>query len=335
MPHMSPAHQAMRMVELCGPDGLKPATVPIPQVGPNGVRIRVVVAGVSFPDALMARGLYQDSPDLPFTPGFEVAGVVEEAPDHSGLAAGDRVGAFLPTAGGFAEVALAQPEYVFKLPEAVTFETAAAATVNYQTAYFALATRGRLRAGETMLIHGAGGGTGTAAIQVGAALGARVIAVVGNDAKRRVATEAGAEHVVTLDTDWAGAVKELTGGHGVELAFDPVGGERFDETLRLLRPEGRVLIIGFAGGEVQRVAAHRLLLRNVDAVGVAWGARLKQEPWLARQVADAVIGLLVANKVRPIIGGRYSLTAAPAALRALEQRRATGKLVLNVGGANA
>src|SRR3954454_10504719 len=255
--------RAIQIVELSGPESaLK--LVYIQEAGGDGVVIDVRAAGVSFPEVLQTRGAYQVKPELPFVPGSEVAGIVKAA--SHGFEAGDRVAAF-PMLGGFAEVAVAPAHFTFRLPEALDFAQGAGLILNYHTAYFSLVNRGRLSAGETVLVHGAAGGVGTATLQVAKGLGARTIAVVSSDAKEAVAREAGADEVVRAD-GFKDAVKELG---GADVIVDPVGGDRFTDSLRSLREEGRCVVVGFTGGSIPEVKVNRLLLKNIEVVGAGWG----------------------------------------------------------------
>jgi NADPH2:quinone reductase len=322
--------RAVQVTELSGPDGLAVVEVDEPEAG-DGVVVDVRAAGVSYPDLLLSRGLYQMKPDVPFVLGSEVAGVVREAGAGSGFAAGDRVAAF--TFGAFAEVAQAGTDLTFRLPEGLDFTQGAGLVMNYHTAHFALARRARLEAGETVLVHGAAGGVGTAALQVAAALGARTIATVSTDAKERVAREAGADEVVRSDGDWRAEARELTAGRGVDVVYDPVGGERFAESVRALAPEGRLVVIGFVEGSIPEIAVNRLLLRNVGVLGAAWGHFAFERPEYLREVGAELERMVAAGYVRPIVGGRYPLEGAAEALRDLDERRATGKLVLDLEGA--
>jgi NADPH2:quinone reductase len=321
--------RALRLIELSGPDGLELADVPEPDAGEGMVLIDVHAAGVAFPDLLLTRGEYQIKADPPFVPGIEVAGVVREAPEGSVLAPGMRVAA-QTALGGFAEVAAAPVGLTFAIPDAMTFEQASGFVMNYHTAWFGLARRGRLAAGEALLVHGAAGGVGSAAVQVGKGLGARVIAAVSDEAKEAVARDAGADAVVRVDGDWVGAVRELTDGRGADVVFDPVGGDRFELSPRCLAPEGRLLVIGFAEGRIPEIAANRVLLRNIDVVGVNWGGFLGAHPGLASEGAAALAELFERGFVRPLVGGTYPLEEGARALRDLDERRATGKLVLSV-----
>jgi NADPH:quinone reductase len=323
--------RAVQISELSGPSAVRVVDAPVPE--PNhmltpgeGVAIDVRAAGVSFPDVLQTRGLYQLKPDLPFIPGSEVAGTVAQAPAGSDFEAGDRVMAFT-VLGGMAEQAVAPAYLTFKLPEQLDFAQGASTILNYHTVYFALKLRGRLQAGERVLVHGAAGGVGTAALQVAKALGASTIAVVSSDEKERVAREAGAEEVVRSDGPWREQALELG---GVDVVLDPVGGERFTDSLRSLREDGRVLVIGFTEGSIPEVKVNRLLLRNVSVIGAGWGAYVMGNPERNRAIGEAIGRMVDEGFVRPIVGAFLPLQDAPEALRTIDERRAVGKVVLNV-----
>jgi NADPH2:quinone reductase len=320
--------RAAQVTRLDGPDSVEVVDLPEPRGG--GVVIEVAAAGVCFPDVLLTRGRYQLTPDLPFVPGAEVAGRVRSAPAGSGFTEGDRVAAF-PVLGGFAEVVEADPAMVFPLPDGVTYEQGAALPMNYLTGLFALDERGRLREGETVLVHGAAGGVGTAAVQLAAARGARVVAVVSSDDKAEVARAAGAHEVVPAD-GFRDAVKALTAGRGADIVVDPVGGDRFTDSLRSLAPGGRLLVIGFTAGSIPEVKVNRLLLNNISVVGVGWGAWWTHPAgpgtaYLRRQW-DELVPLLESGAVDPVIGEVRTLDDVVAALTAVEQRQALGKLLL-------
>ncbi|MDQ1632448.1 MAG: NADPH:quinone reductase, partial [Frankiaceae bacterium] len=256
----------------------------------------------------------------------EVAGVVRSAPEGSGVTAGDRVVGF-PGLGGFAEVAAAMPQAVFPLPDSVSFEAGAGLAMNYLTMHFALVRRGALRSGETVLVHGAAGGIGTAAVQLAKALGARVIAVTSSDAKADIARRAGADEVVSSD-GFRAAVKELTGGKGVDVIVDPVGGDRMTDSLRSLGREGRLLVIGFTEGAIPEVKVNRLLLNNISVVGVGWGAFWMPQPdYLQEQWAD-LAPHIASGALNPVIGATYPLEEVAQAVASLEERQALGKIVL-------
>src|SRR5690242_20039538 len=255
-----------------------------------GVVVDVHAAGVSFPEVLQTRGQYQVKPDLPFTPGSEVAGVVRSAPDGADVAEGDRVAAFCML-GGWAQVAVAPEFFCFKLPGELDFAQGAGLVLNYHTAYFSLKTRGRLAEGETVLVHGAAGGVGTASIQVANGLGARTIAVVSSDEKEKVARDAGADEVVRSDGDWKDQAKELSGG-GVSMVIDPVGGDRFTDSLRSLAEGGRVVVVGFTGGSIPEVKVNRLLLNNTEVIGAGWGAYVMSKPELNQEIGAEIEKLI-------------------------------------------
>jgi NADPH:quinone reductase len=317
--------RAVQVVRLDGPAAVEVRDVPEPVRGPDDVLVDVRAAGVNFPDVLQTKGLYQYRPELPFTLGAEAAGVVRAAPDGSPFRPGDRVVAFTTT-GAFGEVVAVSPDGVLPLPENVGFEAAAGLPMNYLTAQFALVVRGHLRAGQVVLVHGAAGGVGTACIQLATALGATVIAVVSSDAKAEVARAAGAAHTVAVD-GFRDAVKALG---GVDLVVDPVGGDRFTDSLRCLRPEGRLLVIGFTAGEIPTVKVNRLLLNNIDVVGVGWGAYALSRPGYAATQWAELVPHLRSGALDPPIGGRFPLEKAAEALATIDERRVLGKIILTV-----
>ncbi|MDQ1249285.1 MAG: NADPH:quinone reductase [Actinomycetota bacterium] len=320
--------RAAQITRLDGPAAIAHADVPAPQAGRRQVLIDVHFAGVSYPEVLLSRGEYQLKPALPFVPGSEVSGVVVTAPAESGFEAGDRVVAF-PGLGGFAEQVAVDPAMVFALPAGVPLDAAAALPMNYFTVHFALHRRGHLKAGESVLVQGAAGGIGTAAIQLAKALGARVIAVVSQPAKAATVRAAGADEVIAAD-GFRAAVADLTGGRGVDVVVDPVGGDRFTDSLRSLAPEGRLLVIGFTAGEIPTVKVNRLLLNNISVVGVGWGAFWLARPeYLAQQWSD-LAPMVADGRLAPLLGSTYPLTRAAAAVTELADRRAQGKVVLAV-----
>lgn len=326
--------RAMQITQLTGPaSALELAEVPEPEASHpmtpgRGVIVDVRAAGVSFPELLQTRGEYQVKPELPFIPGSEVGGVVRTAPESARVQPGDRVAAFCAL-GGFAEVAVAPDYFTFKLPEQLDFAQGAALVLNYHTAYFSLRLRGRLQQGETVLVHGAAGGVGTAALQVAKGLGATTIAVVSSDDKERVARQAGADHVLRSDDAWKDQAKEVSDG-GVDVVIDPVGGDRFTDSLRSLRTGGRVVVVGFTGGSIPEVRVNRLLLTNTEVVGAGWGAGVMSHPEKIAEIGAAVDDLIAAGAVAPVVGARYPLERAGEALELLESRGATGKVVLDV-----
>jgi NADPH2:quinone reductase len=320
--------RAAQLTRLDGPDGVEVGEIDEPTG--DGVIVDVHAAGAAFPDALLTRGLYQYRPDPPFVLGAEIAGVVRWAPAGAPVKAGDRVVGLTMLTGGMAEVAMLAPDRVFKLPDNVSFTAGAGLLFNDLTVYFALTVRGRLHEGETVLVHGAAGGIGTSALRLAPVLGAsRVIAVVSTEDKADIARAAGATDVVLAD-GFKDAVKEMTGGRGVDVVVDPVGGDRFTDSLRSLAPGGRLLVIGFTGGEIPTVKVNRLLLNNVDVVGVGWGAWAGTHPGaLTEQWAD-LEKLLASGKLPPPEPVVYPLDEAAAAIASLENRTAKGKVVLRV-----
>ncbi|MGP0102673.1 MAG: NADPH:quinone oxidoreductase family protein [Solirubrobacteraceae bacterium] len=329
--------RAIQIIEESGPDSAL-ALVELPEPEPShmltpgtGVVVEVHAAGVSFPELLQTRGQYQMRPPLPFVPGSEVGGVVLSAPEGAAVKPGDRVAAFCAL-GGFAETAVAPEFFTFALSPELDFAQGAALILNYHTAYFALLLRGRLSQGETVLVHGAAGGVGTACLQVARALGAKTIALVSSEAKRAVAEQAGADQTLLLSDGWKDEVLELSGG-GVEMVLDPVGGDRFTDSLRSLREGGRLVVVGFTGGSIPEVRVNRLLLRNTEVIGAGWGAYVMGKPDINREIGAAVNGMVDAGFIRPIIGERFPLERAADALKTLDERRATGKIVLDVRAA--
>jgi len=300
-----------------------------PQAGPGQAVVRVHAAGVNFPDALIIQNKYQFTPPLPFVPGSEAAGVVESVGEGvSQVAPGDRVMA-LTGSGAFAERVQVAAAALTPLPEGVDFATGAALILSYGTAYHALAGRGALQRGETLLVLGAAGGVGLAAVEIGKALGARVIAAASSEQKRRICREHGADEVLDYATaDLKSTLATLTAGAGADVIFDPVGGAFTEAALRSCAWRGRHLVIGFANGDIPRVPANLLLLKGCSLIGVFWGRYLKSEPaaW-ARDLA-VLLGWLREGRLRPHIGGRYSLERGAQALSALLARRACGKLLI-------
>ncbi len=326
--------RALQITELSGPDSAL-ALADLPEPEPShmltpgrGVVVDVHAAGVSFPEVLQTRGEYQVKPPLPFVPGSEVGGVVRSAPEGVDLSPGDRVAAFCML-GGFAETAVAPEFLTFPLPGDLDFAQGASLILNYHTAMFALKLRGRLAEGETVLVHGAAGGVGTACLQIAKGLGARVIAVVSTDEKERVAREAGADETLRSDGPWKDEAKELG---GVDVVIDPVGGDRFTDSLRSLRANGRCVVVGFTGGSIPEVKVNRLLLNNTEVVGAGWGGYVMGRPEVNAAIGAAVGDLVDSGFVRPLVGARYPLERAAEALKLIDGRGATGKVVLDVRG---
>ena len=322
--------RAVQVIETTGPAGCRLAEIEEPVAPEGGVLVEVRSAGLSFPDLLLTLGLYQERPPLPFTLGVEAAGVVREAAPGSGFGPGDRVCAF--GQGSCAELMAVSASTICRMPEGLSFDEGSGLVLNYHTAHFALLRRGRLRAGETLLVHGAAGGVGTAAVQVGKGYGARVIAVVSTETKAALARRAGADEVVMVEPDWRSEVMELTGGRGADVIFDPVGGERFKQSLRAIAPEGRLVVIGFAEGAIPEVGANRILFKNADVVGAAWGAFLRHHPEITTEIAADLERLVAAGTVRPLVTSTYPLEEFAAGLAEIGERRVLGKVALHVSG---
>ena len=308
-------------------DELAYADWPEPAAEGRTVVIDVETVGVNFPDGLLVQGLYQMKPQTPFVPGMEVAGRVAAVGDKvTGVKVGDRVAALLQL-GGYAEKVGVDESAVMKLPDAISGEDACALLVAYGTAHHALKQRGRLKPGESLCVLGAAGATGVAAVQIGKAMGARVIAVASSEEKRAIAREAGADVVLGYD-NLKDALKEATGGKGVDVAFDPVGGEAFDALSRSMAWDGRLLVIGFASGAIPKLPVNLTLVKSYSVVGVFWGAFTQKEPQVYAENMKELIGWRLAGKVRPVIEGVYPLTEAGSVLGRVLDRGATGKIVL-------
>jgi NADPH2:quinone reductase len=312
------------------PDVLRLEDVPPRALRSGEVRIRVRAAGVNFADSLMVAGTYQVKPPFPFTPGLEAAGeVIETGSDVTGLRTGQRVLAVLRNGGGYAEEIVLDAATVVPIPEAMDFVTAAAFPVAYGTAHFALTHRGHLQSGETLLVLGAAGGVGLTGVEIGKALGARVIAAAGGADKLAVARSRGADELI----DYRGEsirdrVRELTGGKGADVVYDPVGGDAFDQALRAVNWEARMLVIGFASGRIQAVPANLILVKNISVIGVVWGAQTERDPaWMSGNLAE-LLRWWCQGKLKPLIAKTFPLAGAGAAFNALLSRRYAGKVVL-------
>jgi NADPH2:quinone reductase len=321
--------------ELGGPESLHLEEIAPGEPAEGLVRISVRAAAINFPDALMVAGLYQVKPELPFVPGVEVAGEVVSAPPASGFKAGDRVMALLDsgglTRGGYAEVADAAPGSVSRMPDEMTFDEGAGFTLVFQTGWFGLHRRAGLKAGETLLVHAGAGGVGSAAIQLGKAAGATVIATAGSDAKVEVCLRLGADHAVNYKTqDFVEEVKRITGGRGADVVFDPVGGDIYDRSTKCIAFEGRIVIVGFTSGRIPQAAANHVLIKNDSVVGLHWGLYAKRAPELIQPAARALLDLYEAGKIKPYISIRLPLSAAPRALATVAEGKSTGKVILTV-----
>ena len=319
--------------ELGGPDALHFEDVE-PGEAPDGmVRIAVRAASINFPDALMVAGTYQSKPALPFVPGVEVSGEVVAAPASSGFRPGDRVMALLDngglTRGGYAEITDASPTAVSPMPAGMTFEEAAGFTITYQTGWFGLHRRANLQPAETLLVHAGAGGVGSAAIQLGKAAGATVIATAGSDEKVELCRRLGADHAINYKTqDFVEEVKTITGGRGANVIFDPVGGDVYDRSTKCVAFEGRIVIVGFTSGRIPQAATNHVLVKNYSVVGLHWGLYNTRAPELIAPAARALIDLYESGKIKPHISSRFPLAEAPAALASVAGGKSTGKVIL-------
>lgn len=321
--------RALTCTAFAEPEALTVQTLPDPAPGPGEVVLDVRAAGVNYPDALMVMGQYQVKPPLPFTPGAEAAGTVAAVGEGvQGLAVGQRVVAFTGT-GAFAERLLAPAHAVMSLPDGLDFDVAAGLPLAYGTSMHALSDRAGLKAGETLLVLGAAGGVGLAAVSIGKALGARVIAAASTEEKLAVAREHGADETLNYSSeDLRARLKELTGGQGPDVIFDPVGGELAEPAFRSIGWGGRYLVVGFAGGEIPRLPLNLPLLKGASLTGVFWGEFARRDPRGNARNLRQLAAWVESAAVRPLVSARYPLERAPEALRALLERRVTGKVVV-------
>lgn len=303
--------------------------VPAPDPAPGQVRVRIRACGINFADSLMVKGTYQAQPDLPFTPGVEIAGAVEALGDGvTSLGMGDRVMGLVPS-GGYADALLADETALTPLPAAMSFEDAASFAVTYGTGHIALKHRARLQAGEVLVVHGAAGGVGLTAVEIGKAMGATVIATAGGPDKLDIARKAGADHGIDyLTEDIRDRVKALTGGRGADVFYDPIGGEVFEASLRCIAFEGRLLVIGFAGGTVQQIKANHVMVKNVDIIGVNRGGYDTVRPDVARASYAELMAWYADGRLAPFVSRTVPLDGAVEALRAVVTRKTTGKVVI-------
>lgn len=317
----------------CEPGDLVVEDVDSPPLADGGVRIAVEAAGINFADTLIIAGKYQLKPRPPFSPGFEIAGrVLECARGVARCRPGDRVMAVVEY-GGFAEQAVAPEDNVFVLPDGVDAGVAAAFPVAYGTSHLGLKYRAALAPGETLLVHGAAGGVGLTAVEIARRLGANVIATATGPEKLAIARAAGAHHAIdSRAEDLRDQVKALTGGRGADVVYDPVGGPLFDASLRCTAQGGRILLVGFASGTVPQIPANILLVKNITAIGFAWGAYRELNPAWMRGSLDELIRWLATGELRPHVSQTFALDEAPKALHALRARATTGKIVLRIDG---
>ncbi len=323
--------RAWQVTELGEPrDVLTLAEVPDPVPGPGQVLVRVLGAATNFPDVLMCRGGYQVRPPLPYTPGIELCGeVVSAGPGVTGFAAGDRVigGPALPT-GAFAELALMNAGGILPAPDGLDDAEAAAFFITYQTGWFGLHRRAHLAAGETLLVHAAAGGVGSGAVQLGKAAGARVIGVAGGPRKAEAARAIGADVVIDRhEQDFVEVVKEVTGGRGADVVYDSVGGDTYTRSTKCIAFEGRILIIGFAGGVIQSAALNHALIKNYSIVGLHWGLYQTKNPQLIKDCHTQLSKLVADGAIRPLVSERLGLGGVPAGLQRLADGDTVGRIV--------
>ncbi len=317
--------------ELGGPERLVVEEVPPPPLRAGTVRIDIHAAGVNFADILLIAGQYQDRPPLPFIPGMEVGGVVREVADGvSHLEPGDRVLASVGR-GGYAEEVVVEAALVHRIPDRMDFVTAAGFPVAYSTSHGAFAWRGRLKPGETVLVLGASGGVGLTAVEIAKAMGAKVIAAAGGAEKLAVAKRAGADHLVDYTSeDLRERVKEITGGRGVDLVYDPVGGDAFDKSLRCIAWEGRFIVIGFAAGRIPQIPANLVLVKNIDVIGFFWGSYRHHKPHMMGESYQQLFRWFEEGKLNPHVSHRVPLARIGEALELLKARKSTGKVVVTI-----
>lgn len=308
---------------------LKLEDIPSPEPGAGEVKLRVRACGINFADSLMVAGKYQREMSPPFVPGVEVAGEIIELGDGvDGLSLGMQVMG-MAESGGYGQEAVVPAHALTPLPDGLDETVAASFAVTYGTSYIALTHRARLQNSEVLVVHGAAGGTGLSAVEIGKALGATVIATAGSPEKLAVAKAAGADHLIDYRAeDIRARVKEITDGRGADVIFDPVGGEVFDASLRCVAFEGRILVIGFAGGEVQQIPANHVMVKNVDIIGFNRGAYGEQRPEIARDCHSALMGWLAAGVIKPLVSRTCPLEEAIDALGAVVNRKTVGKVVI-------
>lgn len=324
--------KALLLPEIGSIENLTVGEIAAPALGPGQVRIGVAAAGVNFPDILMAEGKYQVKPDLPFVPGLELAGEVLECAEGVGhVRPGDRVMAFARRGGAYAAEVVLPGGIVTPIPDDLDFIRAAAFPVAYGTAHFALTHRGKLQAGETLLVLGATGGVGIAAIEIGKLLGARVIAAAGSPEKLEVARAHGADEVIDYRAEsLRDRAKELTDGKGVDVVFDPVGGDAFAQSVRCIGWEGRILVIGFASGDIPKVATNMILVKNFSTVGVVFGEHSWRFPDESRERLTSLLPEIGQERLNPRVWKSYPLENAVQALKEIQDRSVIGKMVLTI-----
>jgi NADPH2:quinone reductase len=323
--------KAIRAHQWCGPRDLVIDDIDQPEPGQGQILVRVSVAGLNFPDLLVITGKYQFKPSLPFSPGFEIAGIVEKVgPGVTRFSGGERVVAQVAV-GGFAEYAIAEESHTHLKPDSMSDDEAAAFPLVYQTSYFGLAYRGALQKGETVLVHSAAGGVGLSAVQIARALGAgKIIGTVGSDEKLAAVRDHGADVAVNYQTDdWVEVVKRETNGRGADVIYDPVGGEIGERSTKCIAFEGRLVIIGFTSGKFSNFVANHVLVKNYSVVGLHWGAYRHNKPEKIEQGWNELMTLYGTGLLKPVIGGRFHMEKVAEAMEFLASRKAIGKVVLH------
>jgi NADPH2:quinone reductase len=322
--------RAWQVREWGDPESMVWAEVPLPEPGPGEVRVRHRAVGLNFFDILQVQGKYQVKPAFPFTPGAEIAGEVDAVGSGVKRCPSGGVGAIC-NQNGYAEYSVVAVEKLWPIPDGMDFATAAAMPIVYHTSLLALEERARLRKGEWLLVHAGASGVGMAAIQLGRAFGARVIATAGSEAKLEFPRQQGAEHVLPYgDAGWVEEVKRLTDG-GVDVVYDPVGGDVFELSTKCMAAGGRLLVVGFASGRIPSVAANRVLLKNLSVIGVFWGGYTQAHPEYIKKAQDDLERMWGEGMIRPVVSKTYPLSEAPRALRDLAERKILGKAALEVG----
>jgi NADPH2:quinone reductase len=315
--------------DFSGPSGLTLEEIPVPVPGPGQVRLAVRACGINFADSLITAGKYQVKPPLPFSPGFEVSGdIVEIGTGIEGFQIGDRV-LGIAYVGGYAEQTVLPATQIIRIPSPMPYAHAAAFPVAYGTSHVALAYRARLKAKEVLVVHGAAGGVGLTAVEIGKQLGARVIAIASSSEKLEVARQHGADHLVNSSQDDVRVrIKALTDGRGVDVVYDPVGGDLFMASLRSINFEGRILVIGFAGGRIPQIPANHVLVKNIDIIGLNWPAYLDRKPEVLRSSMQTLLSWYDEGKIRPHVSETYPLERALEGLQRLLARKSTGRIVI-------
>lgn len=321
--------QALICDEYEGIDSLRIGELPAPVPETGSVLIAVEAVAVNFADTLMVSGQYQLRPDPPFAPGYEIAGTVVVANKAEGVSPGDRVAGFL-WYGGMAERAVVEASNLIVLPDSITFDAAATLPGTYGTSYHALVDRGQLQKGERLLVLGASGGVGMAAVQIGQALGAEVIGAVSTSEKAEAATKAGADHVIRYDeTPLRDGIDEVTGGEGIDVVFDPLGGDMTELALRSTRWNGRLLVIGFAAGKIPEISLNLPLLKGVSIVGVFWGRFTTEEPERHAENLRQIVQWVDEGRLDPVVQKTFPLEKGKEAMHWVTDRKAIGRVVIN------